>query len=188
MSVQKNDIYIRKWEGTSTINIPLEAVLALRLRCVWKFGVWYSCLCIAFWKVAFPELLRVIAVTLGSGQHLDFISIVIICDTQNMGVNTNLFFLQTKEKLFQTETLFPLVCLTLNNWHFSNSATPIIKKTSNPTEGVTFFVCSSFLSEMCAGNSKDVAGFAELVKTLCHQIVLSIIIACYVLGRKMLVL
>lgn len=34
MSVQKNDIYIRKWEGTSTINIPLEAVLALRLRCV----------------------------------------------------------------------------------------------------------------------------------------------------------
>lgn len=62
----------------------------------------------------FPELLRVIPVPLGSGQHLNFISIVIICDTQNMGVNSNLLFLQTEEKLFQTETLFPLMCLTSN--------------------------------------------------------------------------
>lgn len=101
--MQKKDIYVWKWEGTSTINITLEAVLALRLRL--NFGVGYSCFSTAFWKLAFPELLRVKAVTLGSGQHLDFISIVIICDTQNMGVNTNLFFLQTKEKLFQAETL-----------------------------------------------------------------------------------
>lgn len=44
----------------------------------------------------------------------------------------------------------------------------------------------SFFSEMCAGNSKDVAGFGELVKTLYDQTVLSIIIACYILGRKIL--
>lgn len=41
---------------------------------------------------------------------------------------------------------------------------------------------------MCAGNNKDVAGSGELVKILCHQIVLSIITGCHVLGRKMLVL
>lgn len=37
---------------------------------------------------------------------------------------------------------------------------------------------------MCAGNSRDVAGLGELVKTLCHQIVLSIIIAFYVLRKS----
>lgn len=63
-------------------------------------------------KISFPELLRVVPVILDSGQRLNFISIVIICDTQNMGVTTNLLFLQTEEKLFQTEILFPLICLT----------------------------------------------------------------------------
>lgn len=90
----------------STINIILEAVLALRLICVWNFGVGYPSFYTAFWKIAFPEVLRVTPVPLDSGQHLNFISIVIICDTHNMGVNTNLFFLQTKEELFQTETVF----------------------------------------------------------------------------------
>lgn len=136
-------------------------------------------------KISFPELLRVVPVILDSGQRLNFISIVIICDTQNMGVTTNLLFLQTEEKLFQTETLFPLICLTSSLFQTSLHQK---LKTSSSTEGVIFFIFSSFLSEMSAGNSKDVAGFGELVKTLCHQIALSIIIACYVLGRKMLVL
>jgi len=51
---------------------------------------------------------------------------------------------------------------------------------------VGFLVLGSFFSEMCTGNSKDTAGFGELVKILCDQTVLSIIIACYILGRKIL--
>lgn len=122
---KKNYICVWKCKWMSTINITLEAVLALRLRCVWNFGVGCSCFYTAFWKVASPELLRVIAVTLSSGQDLDFISIVIICDTQNMGVNTNLFFLQTTEKTFSNwnSLSFNLFDIKL----FSNTTTPIIK-------------------------------------------------------------
>lgn len=44
----------------------------------------------------------------------------------------------------------------------------------------------SFFSEMLTGNNKEAAGFGELAKTFCDQTVLSIIIACYMLERKIL--
>lgn len=56
-----------------------------------EYGIYASAL--PFGKVTLPELLKAIPVTSGSGQHLTFISIVIICDTQNMGSSANPFFI-----------------------------------------------------------------------------------------------
>lgn len=50
---------------------------------------------------------------------------------------------------------------------------------------VCSFVLSSSFRNVC-GNSKDIARFGEIVKTLCDQTVLSIIIACYILRKKIL--